>query len=61
MDINSKILELRKEVDKLEITALKVVILLERINYYTMGGFIRPRDQNLNLIPFFESDELSSN
>ena len=32
----------------------KIVIAVERINYYTMG-VINPRDQNLKLIPFFES------
>lgn len=43
----------RKELHALEMTVFKVVIAIERINYYTMG-VILPRDHNLNLIPFFE-------
>lgn len=45
--------EKRRDLYKLELTVLKIVIAVERINYYTMG-VINPRDQNLKLIPFFE-------
>lgn len=45
--------EKRKELRQLELTVFKIVIAVERINYYTMG-VILPRDHNLNLIPFFE-------
>jgi len=46
--------EKRKELLVLEESVLKIVIAIERINYYTMG-IILPRDQLLNVIPFFES------
>lgn len=44
--------EKRMELHNLELLVLKIVIAVERINYYTMG-IILPRDQNLSLIPFF--------
>lgn len=45
--------EKRRELNHLDLTVLKIVIAVERINYYTMG-VINPRDQNLKLIPFFD-------
>jgi hypothetical protein len=45
--------EKRTELNQLELLVFKIVIAVERINYYTMG-VINPRDQNLKLIPFFE-------
>jgi hypothetical protein len=46
--------EKRRELNDLELKVLKIVIAVERINYYTMG-IILPRDQNCRVIPFFES------
>jgi hypothetical protein len=43
----------RRQLYDLELLVLKIVIAVERINYYTMG-IILPRDQNLKIIPFFE-------
>lgn len=46
----------RKDLYQLELLVLKIVIAVERINYYTMG-LILPRDQNLKQIPFFETQK----
>jgi hypothetical protein len=48
--------EKRKQLYDLELLVLKIVITVERVNYYTMG-IILPRDQNLNSIPFFYSNQ----
>lgn len=45
----------RRQLYDLELLVLKIVIAVERINYYTMG-IILPRDQNLKIIPFFEKE-----
>lgn len=47
--------EKRKLLYDLELLVLKMVIAVERINYYTMG-IILPRDQNLRIIPFFDQE-----
>ena len=48
--------EKRRLLHDLDLLVLKIVIAVERINYYTMG-IILPRDQNLKVIPFFESQK----
>jgi hypothetical protein len=43
--------ERRRELMKLNLLVFRIVIAVERLNYYTMG-FIMPRTQNLEVVEF---------
>ena len=44
----------RLELEEFELLVFKLAVVVERVNYYTTG-IIFPRDQNLNIIPFFDA------
>ena len=46
----------RAELENFEELVFKIAVVVERVNLYTTG-IIFPRDQNLNIIPFFDGSD----
>jgi hypothetical protein len=50
----------REELEEFEELVFKIAVVVERVNFYTTG-IIFPRDQNLNIIPFFDTPYIAGN
>jgi len=50
----------RAEIQEFEELVFKLNVVIERVNYYTTE-LIFPRDQNLDVIPFFDNKYTASN